>query len=142
MSDTAATEPARTPTHAAEVLPRVESQEGTGIAMGKIVAVGILSILVFAIGSWWAYRILETTTREMNPSGHAYIPAAIGQEEINIVDQVPFELNRWVSRYDEEYVNEKGTGRLQTYGWTDRKTGTIRIPIDRAMDLIVEEQQK
>ncbi len=55
---------------------------------------------------------------------------------------MPFELNRWVSRYHEEYVNEKGTGRLQTYGWTDRKTGTIRIPIERAMDLIVEEQQK
>jgi hypothetical protein len=142
MSDTASTEPARTPTHVAEALPRAEPKEGPGIAMGKVVAVGIISVLIFAVGSWWAYRIFERTTREMNPSGHAYIPAAIGQEEINIVDQVPFELNRWVSRYDEEYVNEKGTGRLQTYGWTDRKTGTIRIPIDRAMDLIVEEQQK
>jgi hypothetical protein len=142
MTDATSTEPARTPTHAAEALPRADSQEGPGIAMGKIVAVGLLSIFIFAIGSWWAYRILETTTREMNPIGHPYIPAAIGQEEINIVDQVPFELNRWVTRYQEEYVNEKGTGRLQTYGWTDPKTGTIRIPIERAMDLIVEEQQK
>ena len=84
------------------------------------------------------------SSRRFDGNGYqpSYIPAAIGQEEINIVDQVPFELNRWVTRYQEEYVNEKGTGRLQTYGWTDPKTGTIRIPIERAMDLIVEEQQK
>jgi hypothetical protein len=142
MTDAAATEPVRTPSHVAEALPPPEAQEGTGIAMGTVVAVGIISVVLFARGSLWAYRIFQTTTREMNPAGHPYIPAAIGQEEINIVDQVPFELNRWVTRYRDEYVNEKGTGRLQTYGWTDPKKGTIHIPIDRAMDLIVEEQQK
>jgi hypothetical protein len=27
---------------------------------------------------------------------------------------------------------------LTTYGWVDRKTDTVRIPIDRAMELLVE----
>lgn len=27
---------------------------------------------------------------------------------------------------------------LSTYGWTDRANGVVRIPIDRAMDLVVE----
>lgn len=27
---------------------------------------------------------------------------------------------------------------LSTYGWVDQKSGTIRIPIERAMDLLVE----
>jgi len=27
---------------------------------------------------------------------------------------------------------------LSTYGWVDQKSGTVRIPIDRAMDLLVE----
>ena len=27
---------------------------------------------------------------------------------------------------------------LSTYGWVDQKSGTVRIPIDRAMDLMVE----
>jgi hypothetical protein len=27
---------------------------------------------------------------------------------------------------------------LYSYGWVDEKTGTVRIPIDRAMDLLVE----
>jgi hypothetical protein len=28
---------------------------------------------------------------------------------------------------------------LETYGWVDRAAGTVRIPIDRAMQLIVDE---
>lgn len=28
--------------------------------------------------------------------------------------------------------------RLYTYGWIDQKAGTLHIPIDRAMDLLVE----
>ncbi|MBZ5537900.1 MAG: hypothetical protein LAO31_18245 [Acidobacteriia bacterium] len=28
--------------------------------------------------------------------------------------------------------------RLDSYGWVDRQTGIIRIPIDRAMDLVAE----
>jgi hypothetical protein len=27
---------------------------------------------------------------------------------------------------------------LTTYGWTDQHNGVVRIPIDRAMDLIIE----
>lgn len=27
---------------------------------------------------------------------------------------------------------------LNSYGWVDRKGGTVRLPIDRAMDLLVE----
>jgi hypothetical protein len=28
--------------------------------------------------------------------------------------------------------------RLSTYGWMDRSTGAVHVPIDRAMDLIAE----
>lgn len=29
---------------------------------------------------------------------------------------------------------------LETYGWVDRRKGTVRIPIERAMKLLVERQ--
>lgn len=40
----------------------------------------------------------------------------------------------------EEYkaLHAEETGILNSYGWTDQKTETVRIPIDRAMALIVE----
>lgn len=28
---------------------------------------------------------------------------------------------------------------LNSYGWIDRKAGVVRIPIDRAMDLIIQQ---
>jgi hypothetical protein len=29
-------------------------------------------------------------------------------------------------------------GRLSSYGWVDRTTGTVHIPIERAMELSIE----
>jgi hypothetical protein len=35
-------------------------------------------------------------------------------------------------------LRSKEEKTLYSYGWVDEKAGTVRIPIDRAMDLIVE----
>jgi hypothetical protein len=37
---------------------------------------------------------------------------------------------------DQVRIDEENT--LSTYGWVDQKAGTVRIPIDRAMDLIAQ----
>jgi len=31
---------------------------------------------------------------------------------------------------------------LTTYGWEDKETGTVRIPIERAMELVAREQER
>jgi hypothetical protein len=36
-------------------------------------------------------------------------------------------------------LNEFEDIQLTTYGWVDREKGVVRIPIDRAMTLLVEE---
>jgi hypothetical protein len=38
--------------------------------------------------------------------------------------------------YQQMLVQEDQT--LSTYGWVDRKAGTVRVPIDRAMDLLLQ----
>ena len=35
--------------------------------------------------------------------------------------------------------NEQAKRRLETYGWIDRKNGIIRIPIERASELIARQ---
>jgi hypothetical protein len=35
-------------------------------------------------------------------------------------------------------IREDEANTLSTYGWVDQKAGTVRIPIDRAMDLIAQ----
>ena len=39
-----------------------------------------------------------------------------------------------------ETVFESEEQQLQSYGWIDKSTGVVRIPIDRAMQLMVEKQ--
>jgi len=61
----------------------------------------------------------------------------MGQAEIGIVDQVPFDVARAAQAYRKDEIE-----RLSSWGWIDRKQGTVHMPIDRAMDLVVQEQKK
>lgn len=137
MSETTPGGAARQPTHPTETLPPPELQQKNEIQYGKIGLVAIGCLVVFAIGAWWSFTIFRSQRQLMNPGGLITIPSELGQEEIGIVDQVPFELNRWVPKYRASQLQQ-----LDTYGWVDRKAGIIRIPIDRAMDLLIEEQKR
>ena len=107
------------------------------IAMVPVIAVGLISVLVFAFGSVWALRIRSTTERAMNPAGRLALPQGYGAEEQGIIDQIPFELNTWVA------TDRKENGaKLQGYRWLDAKAGTLHVPIERAMELVVEESRK
>jgi hypothetical protein len=61
----------------------------------------------------------------------------VGQEEIGIVDQIPFDQARFVAKQRSE-ANQ----RLGSYGWVDRPSGKIHIPIDRAIELMASGQKK
>jgi len=104
--------------------------EGENLPIGKVVMVGVVSILIFAIGSVWALKMRTQTIESMNPSGAPALPASLGNEEQGIVDQIPFELNHWVK--DDRAASAR---QLTSYGWTDQKAGTIHIPIERAIEL-------
>ncbi len=41
-------------------------------------------------------------------------------------------------RQDYKEYREQQKETLETYGWVDRKAGVVRLPIDRAMDLLIE----
>ena len=36
-------------------------------------------------------------------------------------------------------LNEANRLKLESYGWVDRSTGVARIPIERAMDIVVDQ---
>lgn len=38
-----------------------------------------------------------------------------------------------------EELREKQAMQAESYGWLDRKAGTVRLPIARAMELVVQE---
>ncbi len=39
-------------------------------------------------------------------------------------------------------LHDKKRDKLAGWGWVDRKAETVRVPIDRAMDMVVEENRR
>jgi hypothetical protein len=115
--------------------PRAQAEEA--IAWGKVIGVGVGSIVTFALAIYVSYRFQYAREKALQPAGPDPVPAQIGQGEIGLVDQVPFDVSRSLQTYRRDRLQ-----RLESWGWIDRKRGTVHMPIERAMDLVVQEQKK
>ena len=124
------------PSHSTEHLPPPEAQADDHVAGTKLVAVGVIALVIFGAAVVWSSRILDRTARTLSPAGPLPVGKEIGKAEIGIVDQTPFETTRGAERYRREQLK-----RLNGYGWVDPKKGTIHVPIDRAIDELISQQQ-
>ncbi len=125
------------PSQSLEHLPPPPAQAEEGVRWFAVIGVGIGSLLVFAIATFVAYRYMNLREKELQPLGPDPVPAILGQPEIGIVDQVPFDVTRSAQAYRRESLE-----RLSSWGWLDRRQGLIHMPIDRAMELVVEQQKE
>ena len=78
------------PSHSTEHLPPPEAQADEHVASFKIVAVGVIALLVFGAATVWSARILDRTARTLSLGGPLPVGKEIGKPEIGIVDQTPF----------------------------------------------------
>jgi len=125
------------PSHSTEHLPPPEAQADEHVASFKIVAVGVIALVVFGAATVWSARILDRTARTLSPAGPLPVGKEIGKPEIGIVDQTPFETTRGAEKYRGEALQ-----RLNSYGWVDPQKGVIHVPIDKAIDEMLAEQQR
>jgi hypothetical protein len=111
------------------------------ILTGKVVQVGVVSLVIFIVGGIWAWRIQVATTHEFAPEGAAPIPALITPDdkgrtayEIGIVNQRMFQLDTHAEEKiaAQQRALESGTG--------DDPKAAARTTISAAMDQIVSEQ--
>jgi len=124
------------PSHSTEHLPPPEAQADEHVASFKIVAVGVIALLVFGAATVWSARILDRTARTLSPGGPLPVGKEIGKPEIGIVDQTPFETTRGSEKYRREALQ-----RLNSYGWVDPQKGVIHVPIDKAIDQLLSQEQ-
>jgi hypothetical protein len=98
----------------------------------KVIGVGVVSLVIFALCTWWAAVILRHQTKTTEEATGAAKPAIdIGRDEIGIVDQVPFIIDHRLQNWREGHK-----ARLDGYGWVDRAKGIAHVPIDSAMDAV------
>jgi hypothetical protein len=95
--------------------------------------VGLVLVgLLIQIGIAWMFHLLEReqARRESQPAV-VEAPKPVPQPRLQINPQGDLEELR---RQEDEI--------LSTYAWIDRQEGTVRIPIDRAIELFPERQKK
>jgi len=111
--------------------PGHESEDA--IDFKKVIWVGVISLLSFAAGTVWAVKILHHETAKAHAAtGVPRIPAELGKPEIGIVDQVLFEGDQRVAVW-----RAQRAARLNGYGWVDRSKGIAHIPIERAIEQVL-----
>lgn len=98
----------------------------------KVIVVGVVSLILFALCTLWAVRILDGETgRLRDERGERRRPSEAGRDEIGIVDQVPFQSDHRLDHWRQEHAEA-----LNSYGWVNRKRGVVHIPIEKAMEQV------
>ena len=100
------------------------------------VAAGILVLALVAFGSmWWLLHVLDARQAERSapasPLARSYGP------------QEPPEPRLQVHPLDDLHaLRAREDARLHTYAWVDRGQGIVRMPIERAMQLLAERHRR
>lgn len=113
--------------------PGTANEDGMNIV--KIVLVGVVSLVIFAVSAVVAGLIVSADERQLFPGGIAPLPADIAKkEEIGIIDYTPFDSDKRLDAWKAAKQKE-----LTSYGWVDKAKGIVRIPIDQAMKDVIEK---
>ena len=115
-------------------MTRIVVQERDRIPSAKIILVGVGFLVISAIGVVLAAWMMQARTDKFQPHGPPPLPALAGQSEIGIVDQTMFGIP--------PTLMDQQRKRLGSYGWVDRAGGRVHIPIERAMQMVIEEAHK
>jgi hypothetical protein len=90
-----------------------------------------VSLVVTAAVVWGLFRLLARDAR----SEDRPLSPAVASSLARLPPQPRLEDRPLVLRTG---LNAQEKARLSGYGWVDRNAGTVHIPIDRAMDLLVQ----
>ncbi len=98
-----------------------------------LVLIFVAMLVVFLmIGSFSSYRAAVEPTPLPMAQFQPTPPAPRLQP--NPIDQQTAEQELAIMKAEEEFI-------LSSYGWVDRQAGIVRIPIERAMQLLVAEEE-
>lgn len=108
--------------------------EKSDVSIGAIVKFGIgltVAAVVIHVGLWGLFELLEAREAKRDRP----LPALAAAGLRRTPPEPRLEPDALLPR---RRMDAEETRVLTTYGWVDRGTGVVRVPIDRAMDLLVE----
>ena len=106
-------------------------QEPDRVPARRLAAIGVAALLVFTGGVLWSATVQRGVTGSVR-NDTAPRPALAGRQEVGLVYQPRFDASIAGAK------NEEARRRLGSAGWVDRDAGVVHIPIEQAMDLVVQ----
>ncbi len=106
-----------------DIEPSVAWKFAAWLAVGMLLSGGIV------YGTFWLFEAREQASNQAAQT----FPLAVGQERVPPAPRLqtqPFK--------DVYLLRQHETEQLTTYGWVDKSTGAVRMPIDRAMQMMME----
>lgn len=123
--------------HAPSVATEPDTVSVGGIARFAVL-LAVVSLVALAV-VWGMFQLLErrTRAREARPTPvEAEHPLTADQR---LPPQPRLEIDPGA---DLASLRAQEDAWLNGYGWVDKPSGTVRIPIERAMELMVEREKK
>ena len=127
--------------HAHDPSQEVERQDmSPGSVYAFLIGLAVAGLIVYFV-LWGFYHGMDAYERRHEPPQNPLVPAAsidtrnIKPETIDKFPQPRLERNERVEINDFRLQEEQ---TLNSYGWVDQKAGVVRIPVERAMELVAQ----
>jgi hypothetical protein len=133
--------------HMSEDLKHVHAQEGyerqdlsAQSVFAFLISLVVGGVIVYFI-VWGLYHFMDARQRRHQPQQSPLIKQVetdtrvVSPDEINKFPQPRLERNERIEINDFRLKEEQ---TLNSYGWVDEKAGVVRIPIERAMELVAQ----
>jgi hypothetical protein len=97
---------------------------------------GLMAVLIasyFVLTIW--YRALERDSARIDASATEQQPASVATPQ----PYFPYPREQVSPSADLQAFRARENAKLNSYGWIDEKSGVVRVPIERAMDLLLKK---
>jgi hypothetical protein len=114
--------------------PGFDREVATAVLWKSAVALLVVTLVSMA-AMWMMLRLFESQTARLDlpPS-----PLA----EANVRDLPPEPRLQVTPESELQAFRAQQAERLRSYGWSDRANGRVHIPIDKAMELLLEDADR
>src|SRR5580700_8864280 len=133
--------------HMSEDLKHVHAEEGyerqdlsAQSVFAFLISLVVGGVIVYFI-VWGLYHFMDARQRRRQPEQSPLVKQVetdtriVSPDEINKFPQPRLERNERIEINDFRLKEEQ---TLNSYGWVDEKAGVVRIPIERAMELLAQ----
>lgn len=119
---------------------RVESRDIEVRGLAWFAASLLISGIVISLVLWGMFRYFEVKLASVDPQDTPVVEEQRLREKPSVDPAARFPQPRLQSNAAEENARQRFAEDrvLASYGWRDAQAGVVRIPIDRAMDLVAQ----